>query len=77
MRVDKATATLMMATGSITYSWVADATEVTTFAASLIGIATATLGAWFYYERAMDMRHKRKENKDGKKGSRKRDSVSE
>lgn len=74
--VDKATTMLAMSAGSITYSWVADATEMTTFIASLVGIVTACMGAWFYWERAMDMRRKRKGN-NGKKDGGERDSVSE
>lgn len=74
-KLDKATAMVAMSAGSITYSWVADATEMTTFIASLVGIVTACMGAWFYWERAMDMRRKRKEH--GKKDGGERDSVSE
>ena len=74
-KLDKATAMVAMSAGSITYSWVADATEMTTFIASLVGIVTACMGAWFYWERAMDMRRKR--IKHGTKDGGERDSVSE
>jgi hypothetical protein len=67
---------VMLSAGTIGYSWVADATAVSTFMASLVGIFTAGLGAWFYYERAMNMRLERK-RKHGKKDSRERDSLSE
>jgi hypothetical protein len=47
---------LMFSTGTITYSWVADATEITSLAAAIIGVFTACLAGWFYFERAMKMR---------------------
>lgn len=52
---------IALAAGSIAYSWVQDATEVTTLFAGLAGIGSALMVAWFYYEKA---RAQRKENKN-------------
>jgi hypothetical protein len=78
---------LFTSAGTITYSWVADATEITTLCASIIGLVTATIGAWFYFEKALTTRWQRCERTDcthyapkeidhGKKGSRNVDRVS-
>lgn len=50
-----------VAATTVTYSWVADATQFSTFAASLVGVVTAAAGAWYYIERARLERIKRKE----------------
>lgn len=63
---DPASKTIALATGAVAYSWVADATEVTTFIASLIGIAAGTLAVWLYAERAMKLRRERIRGEDKK-----------
>lgn len=73
-RVHKADTILAASAGMITYSWVADATEVATLVAACFGAVAAVISAWYHVERAIKLR---KERKREEKGAGKRDSVSE
>jgi hypothetical protein len=64
---------LALSAGSISYSWMEDASDITALAAGVVGVITACLAGWFYLERAMKMR---KERIDEDKNRRKRRSTS-
>lgn len=57
---------IALASGTITYSWVQEATEVTALVAAVIGVVSAAMVAWFYFEKA---RAQRKENESGEAGN--------
>ena len=60
-RVHKADTILAMSAGMITYSWVADATEIATLVAAVFGAVAAAVGSWYHVERAMKLRKERKD----------------